>query len=66
MSLFSELLGKSASDLRQEYHSLAKEQMNLRFQHAGKQLKNTAALRALRKKKARVKTAITYMTKKKD
>lgn len=66
MSLFSELLKKSTSDLRSEYQSLGREEMSMRFQHAAKQLKNTSALRLLRRKKARVKTALAHVMKRKD
>ena len=64
MTAFSELLVKSVSDLRADYQSLAREEMSLRFQHAGKQLKNTSLLRSVRCRKARVKTALRVLLKK--
>ena len=65
MSVFLELLAKSAADLRGEYQSLGREEMSMRFQHAAKQLKDTSALRLLRRKKARVKTALAHVVKRK-
>ena len=66
MAVFSELLKKSVSDLRNEYQSLGREEMSMRFQHAAKQLKNTSSLRLLRRKKARVKMALAHVVKRKD
>ncbi|TGW15896.1 50S ribosomal protein L29 [bacterium NHP-B] len=65
MTVFLELMKKSATDLRAEYHALAREEMNLRFQHAAKQLKNTSSLRHVKRKKARVKTALCVILDKK-
>ena len=53
-----EFLGKEPSELREVYQGLARELMNLRFQKARKELKDTSVLKKLRVRKARVKTLI--------
>ncbi len=53
-----ELRDKTPDQLREELANLKKEQFNLRFQQATGQLENTAAMRAARRKAARVKTIL--------
>ncbi len=53
-----ELRDKTPDQLRDELANLKKEQFNLRFQQATGQLENTAAMRAARRKAARVKTIL--------
>ena len=52
------LRDKTPDQLREELANLKKEQFNLRFQQATGQLENTAAMRAARRKAARVKTIL--------
>ncbi|MDR9499198.1 MAG: 50S ribosomal protein L29 [Hydrogenovibrio sp.] len=54
----SELREKSVEALRGQLNELAKEQFNLRMQHATGQLSNTAELKKVRRNVARVKTII--------
>jgi len=51
-----ELKGKSADELKKMLLETRKEQFNLRFQHSGGQLENTAQMRKLRRAIARIKT----------
>jgi len=53
-----DLRDKTPDQLREELANLKKEQFNLRFQQATGQLENTAAMRAARRKAARVKTIL--------
>ena len=57
-----DLKGKSAEELKKMLLEMRKEQFNLRFQHSGGQLANTAQMRKLRRDIARVKTAMTQTT----
>jgi len=54
----AELREKSVSELQDQVNELAKEQFNLRMQHATGQLSNTAQLKNLRRQVARIKTII--------
>ena len=54
-----ELKGKSVDELKKLLLEKRKEQFNLRFQHSGGQLENTAQMRKLRREVAQVKTFIT-------
>jgi len=54
----AELREKSVEALRSQLEDLAKEQFNLRMQHATGQLSNTAELKKVRRNVARVKTII--------
>jgi large subunit ribosomal protein L29 len=51
-----DLKGKSADELKKMLLDKRKEQFNLRFQHSGGQLENTAQMRKLRRDIARIKT----------
>ena len=53
-----ELKGKSADELKKMLLEARKEQFNLRFQHSGGQLENTAQMRKIRRDVARIKTMI--------
>ena len=59
-----DLKGKSADEMKKMLLEMRKEQFNLRFQHSGGQLENTAQMRKLRRDIARVKTAMTQTTSK--
>lgn len=54
----TELREKSVDQLREELANLKKESFNLRFQQATGQLENTARVREVRRKTARVKTVL--------
>jgi large subunit ribosomal protein L29 len=54
----SELIGKTADELKDNLLALKKEQFNLRFQRATGQLENTARVRQVRRDIARIKTAL--------
>ena len=54
----SDLRDKTPDQLRDELANLKRESFNLRFQQATGQLENTARMRALRRKTARVKTVL--------
>jgi len=53
----SDLVGKTADELKDQLLSLKKEQFNLRFQKATGQLENTAQVRKVRRDIARLRTA---------
>lgn len=53
-----ELRDKTPDQLREELANLKKESFNLRFQQATGQLENTARVREVRRKTARVKTVL--------
>ena len=55
MSTIKELSAKGLRELREIYRGFAREEMNLRFQKARKELKDTSVLKKLRVRKARVK-----------
>ncbi len=51
-----DLKGKSADELKKMLLEARKEQFNLRFQHSGGQMENTAQMRKVRRDIARIKT----------
>ena len=53
----SDLVGKTADELKDQLLSFKKEQFNLRFQKATGQLENTAQVRKVRRDIARLRTA---------
>lgn len=55
----SDLVGKSADELKTALLALKKEQFNLRFQKAGGQMENTARVRQVRHDIARIKTVMS-------
>lgn len=59
-----ELKGKSADELKKMLLEARKEQFNLRFQHSGGQLENTAQMRKIRCQVARIKTMINQQSEK--
>jgi len=65
-SVFKEIVAKDLATLRQEYVSLAKDEMALRFQLAAKQLKDTTVIRKKKLLKARIKTAMSLKQKGKE
>ena len=54
-----ELKAKSAAELQDELVAAKKELFNLRFQNATNQLDNTSRIKDVRRKIARIQTAIT-------
>lgn len=58
-----ELKGKSPDELKKMLLDMKKEQFNLRFQHSGGQLENTAQMRKIRRNIARVKTMMQQAQK---
>ena len=58
-SAAKELKAKDADDLKKNVKELKKELLNLRFQQASGQLKNTARINAAKKEIARSKTILT-------
>ena len=65
MEKFKNILAKDEKELRELEATLKKEALNLRFQQASGQLKNTARRRQVRKEIAQIKTAVTQKTAKK-
>ena len=65
MEKFKNILAKDEKELREMEASLKKEALNLRFQQASGQLKNTARRRQVRKEIAQIKTAVAQKTAKK-
>ena len=59
----SELREKTPDQLRDALTELKKEAFNLRFQQAGGQMENTAAMRKARRGAARVKTILNEKAK---
>jgi large subunit ribosomal protein L29 len=59
----TELVSKSAAQLKETLLQLRREQMNLRFQKSAGQLANVNRWREVRTTIARVKTAIAQQTK---
>jgi ribosomal protein L29 len=55
---FADLMKQDADSLMAENRTLLKRGMGLRFQHGGRNLKETHELRALRRNRARVQTAL--------
>ena len=60
----SEIVSKSAAQLKEVLLQLRREQMNLRFQKSAGQLANANRWREVRKTIARVKTAMVQQSKK--
>lgn len=58
MTKFKELKAKSAEELVSLEQDLKKEALNLRFQQASGQLKNTARRRTVRRDIAKIKTVL--------
>ena len=54
----TDLLGKTADELKENLAKLKKEQFNLRFQKASGQMENTARVRQVRRDIARIKTVL--------
>jgi large subunit ribosomal protein L29 len=65
MEKFKNILAKDEKELREMEATLKKEALNLRFQQASGQLKNTARRRQVRKEIAQIKTAVAQKTAKK-
>lgn len=61
---FSELMSKTAAQLKEILLQLRKEQMNLRFQKSAGQLANPNRWREVRKTVARAKTALNAQNRK--
>jgi large subunit ribosomal protein L29 len=59
-----DLKGKSADELKKMLLDTRKEQFNLRFQHSGGQLENTAQMRKIRRNIARIKTMMNQQADK--
>ena len=57
-----ELKGKSADELKKMLLEKKKEQFNLRFQHSGGQLENTAQMRTIRRDIAKIKTIMNQQS----
>ncbi len=66
MTKFKELKAKSAAELAQMEQDLKKEALNLRFQQASGQLKNTARRRTIRRDIAKIKTVLAGSADKKS
>ena len=64
MEKFKTIVAKDEKELRETEASLRKEALNLRFQQASGQLKNTARRRQVRREIAQIKTAISQKKKK--
>jgi large subunit ribosomal protein L29 len=60
----SELVSKSAAQLKETLLQLRREQMNLRFQKSAGQLANPNRWREVRKTVARIKTALAQQAQK--
>lgn len=58
MEKIKELRAKSTAELQEMEASLKKEALNLRFQQASGQLKNTARRRQIRRTVAKIKTVM--------
>ncbi len=65
MEKFKNILAKDEKELAEMESSLQKESLNLRFQQASGQLKNTARRRQVRKEIAQIKTALAQKATKK-
>lgn len=61
MMTYADLTGKTSDELRKMLVDLKKEQMEQRFKHAGGQMDKTHEIGALRKKIARVQTAMNAL-----
>lgn len=58
MEKYKNIAAKDEKELREMEASLRKEALNLRFQQASGQLKNTARRRQVRREIAQIKTAV--------
>ena len=58
MEKIKDLRAKSVSELREKEAQLMKEALNLRFQQASGQLKNTARRRQVRRTIAKIQTVV--------
>ena len=65
MEKFKNIVAKDEKELRELEASLRKEALNLRFQQASGQLKNTARRRQVRREIAQIKTAVAQKATKK-
>jgi large subunit ribosomal protein L29 len=65
MEKFKNLVAKDEKELLEMEAQLKKEALNLRFQQASGQLKNTARRRQVRREIAQIKTAVAQKTAKK-
>ena len=63
MEKFKTVLAKDEKELREMEATLRKEALNLRFQQASGQLKNTARRRQVRREIAQIKTAAAQKAK---
>ena len=63
MEKFKTILAKDEKELREMEATLRKEALNLRFQQASGQLKNTARRRQIRREIAQIKTATAQKAK---
>ena len=64
MEKFKTIVAKDEKELREQEAALRKEALNLRFQQASGQLKNTARRRQVCREIAQIKTAISQKKKK--
>ena len=64
MEKYKNIAAKDENELREMEASLRKEALNLRFQQASGQLKNTARRRQVRREIAQIKTALAQKPKK--
>ena len=65
MEKFKNIVAKDEKELAEMESSMQKESLNLRFQQASGQLKNTARRRQVRKEIAQIKTALAQKAAKK-
>ena len=63
MEKFKTIVAKDEKELQEMEATLRKEALNLRFQQASGQLKNTARRRQVRREIAQIKTAETQKSK---
>lgn len=63
MEKFKTIVAKDEKELREMEATLRKEALNLRFQQASGQLKNTARRRQVRREIAQIKTAVAQKAK---
>ena len=63
MEKFKTIVAKDEKELREMEATLRKEALNLRFQQASGQLKNTARRRQVRREIAQIKTASAQKAK---
>ena len=66
MEKIKDLRAKSTAELQEMEASLKKEALNLRFQQASGQLKNTARRRQIRRTVAKIKTVVAEQAAKKS